>query len=322
MRTITVTNGDIRLNVVVTGPDGSDQLPILCVHGWPELSHSWRHQLAYFAAAGRRIAAMDVRGYGDSDKPLPISAYALSALTSDVAAVIDALGGRAILFGHDWGAPIVWNTALRYPDKVAAVAGLSVPYTPWGETRFLDMMRQLHAGRFFYQLYFQPEGVAEAEFDADPDALAKIYYAISGDAPAPGLGKKGPEATFLEGLALPDPLPAWLAAEDLATYKTAFAKSGWRGPLNRYRAQDIDFDEAVSLRGRHIRQPAAFIAGTRDPVRHFVPGVDVYAMAGQACDDFRGTTLVEGAGHWVQQEAPAATNAALAAFVEGLGDLK
>lgn len=318
MRTITVANGDISLNVVVAGPDSSPELPILCVHGWPELGHSWRHQLAHFAAKGRRIAAMDVRGYGASSKPEPIAAYTLSALASDVAAVIDALGGRAILFGHDWGAPIVWNTTLRHPDKVAAVAGLSVPYTPWGEHRFLDLMRQVHAGRFFYQLYFQAEGVAEAEFEADPNALAKTYYAISGDAAAPGLGKKGPDGTFLAGLAMPDPLPAWLPAEDLAIYKAAFAKGGWRGPLNRYRAQDIDFEEAIPLRGKHISQPAAFIAGTRDPVRHFVPGVDVYASAGAYCDDFRGTTLIEGAGHWVQQEAPDATNAALSAFVDGL----
>jgi pimeloyl-ACP methyl ester carboxylesterase len=318
MQKMSVRNGDITLNVVIAGPAASRELPILCVHGWPELGHSWRHQLAHFAAAGRRIAAMDVRGYGDSDKPDAIAAYALSALTGDVAAVIAALGGRAILFGHDWGAPIVWNTALRHPHAVAAVAGLSVPFAPWGETRFLDAMRQLHAGRFFYQLYFQAEGVAEAEFATDPDALAKIYFAISGDAPAPGLGRKGPDASFLEGLALPDPLPGWLPAEDLAIYQAAFARGGWRGPLNRYRAQDLDADEAVALRGRHITQPAAFIAGSRDPVRHFVPGVDLFAIAGAGCDDFRGTTLIEGAGHWVQQEAPAQTNAALGAFMAGL----
>ncbi len=318
MRTITVRNDAIALNVVVAGPDDSPDLPILCVHGWPELSHSWRHQLAHFAANGRRIAAMDVRGYGGSDKLYAIAAYSLSALASDVAAVIAALGGRAILFGHDWGAPIVWNTALRHPKAVSAVAGLSVPYTPWGETRFLDVMRAMHAGKFFYQFYFQAEGVAEAELAADPDALAKIYFALSGNAKYPGFGRKLPDATVLEGLPLPDPLPAWLTAEDIAVYKTAFAAGGWRGPINRYRAQDIDFDEAVPLRGQMITQPAAFIAGTRDPVRYFAPGMDMYATAGAGCSDFRGTTLIEGAGHWVQQEAPAATNAALQAFVDGL----
>lgn len=318
MRSLIVTNGDIRLNVVVAGPESSPDLPILCVHGWPELAHSWRHQLSHFAAQGRRIAALDVRGYGGSDKPEPIAAYTLSALASDVAAVIAALGGRAILFGHDWGAPIVWNTALRHPEKVAAVAGLSVPFTPWGETRFLDVMRLMHAGKFFYQFYFQAEGVAEAELAADPDALLKIYHALSGDTPYPGFGRKAPEATLLEGVPLPDPHPAWLPPDDLAVYKAAFAAGGWRGPLNRYRAQDLDFDQAAPLRGQRITQPAAFIAGTRDPVRYFAPGMDLYATAGAGCDDFRGTTLIEGAGHWVQQEAPAATNAALAAFVAGL----
>jgi pimeloyl-ACP methyl ester carboxylesterase len=318
MRSITVRNGNIALNVVIAGPDKSDKLPILCVHGWPELAHSWRHQVNHFAAQGRRIAAMDVRGYGNSDKPHAIADYTLAALAADVAAVIAALGGRAILFGHDWGAPIVWNSALRYPDKVAAVAGLSVPFTPWGETRFLDVMRMMHEGKFFYQFYFQAEGVAEAELAADDDALLKIYHALSGDAQWPGFGRKGPDATLLEGVPLPDPPPAWLPPQDLAIYKAAFAAGGWRGPINRYRAQDIDFEDAIPLRGRHIRQPAAFIAGTRDPVRYFAKRMDAYATAGAACDDFRGTTLIEGAGHWVQQEAPDATNAALTAFVAGL----
>jgi pimeloyl-ACP methyl ester carboxylesterase len=318
MRTMKVHNADVVLNVVVAGPDSSTTLPILCVHGWPELSHSWRHQLAYFGAAGCRIAAMDVRGYGGSSKPEPVAAYTLAELASDVAAVIDALGGRAILFGHDWGAPIVWNTALRHPEKVAAVAGLSVPFTPWGETRFLDVMRAMHAGKFFYQFYFMEEGVAEAELEADPDALLKIYHALSGDAQWPGFGRKGPDATLLEGVALPDPAPAWLPPADLAVYTAAFAAGGWRGPINRYRAQDIDFEEAIPLRGEKIMQPAAFIAGTRDPVRWFAKGMDGFASAGDGCADFRGTTLIEGAGHWVQQEAPDATNAALAAFIRGL----
>jgi pimeloyl-ACP methyl ester carboxylesterase len=318
MHSITVNNGEISLHVVVAGPDSDEPLPILCVHGWPELSHSWRHQLSHFAGRGRRIAAMDVRGYGGSDKPHAISDYTLRALASDVAAVIDALGGRAILFGHDWGAPIVWNTALRHADKVAAVAGLSVPFTPWGETRFLDVMRVMHAGKFFYQFYFQAEGVAEAELAADEHALLKIYHALSGDAPYPGFGRKGPEATLLDGVPLPDPKPAWLPEADLAVYKAAFAAGGWRGPLNRYRAQDLDFDEAVPLRGQRITQPAAFIAGSRDPVRFFAPGMDLFATAGAGCDDFRGTTLIEDAGHWVQQEAPDATNAALSAFVDDL----
>lgn len=319
MERFTVRNGATTLSVLADGPADSTDTPILCVHGWPELAYSWRHQLAYFAAKGRRIAALDVRGYGDSDKPTDVASYTMAELTSDVAAVIDALGGKAILFGHDWGAPIVWQTALRYPDKVAGVAGLSVPYVPTGDTNFLAAMRHFYAGKFFYQLYFQTPGVAEAEFAGDPDALAKIYHGISGAGIADYAAiKKGPDDQFLTGLKTPDPLPDWLPAEDLKVYNDAFAAGGWTGPLNRYRAQDLDHAARADVVGKHITQPAAFIAGTRDPVRAFVPGADMYASAGAACDDFRGTTLIEGVGHWVQQEAPGETNAALDAFVSGL----
>ena len=213
----------------------------------------------------------------------------------------------------------MWQTAVRHPDKVAAVAGLSVPYTPTMDVSFLALMRQLYAGKFFYQLYFQEPGVAEAEFGSDPDALLKIYYGISGE----GMGHvsrlaKGPEDKFLTGMPTPDALPGWLTAEDMRVYNDAFARGGWTGPLNRYRAQELDHEQRAGVIGRHVTQPAAFIAGTLDPVRHFIPGRDGYAEAGRACDDFRGTTLIEGAAHWVQQEAPAAVNAALDAFVAGI----
>lgn len=315
----TVNNGSIALDVIADGPRDGSTSPILCVHGWPELAFSWRHQIAHFAARGRRIAALDVRGYGASDKPTAVEAYTMAELCSDIAVVVDAMGGRAILFGHDWGAPIVWQTALRYPDKVVAVAGLSVPYTPMGDVSFLAAMRHLYAGKFFYQLYFQEPGVAEAEFAGDPDTLAKIYYGLSGEGIATSSGQaKHPGDRFLTGMRMPDPLPGWLPASELQVYEEAFRAGSWTGPLNRYRAQDLDHAARAPVVGRRVTQPAAFIAGTLDPVRRFVPGRDLYASAGDACDDFRGTTLIEGAGHWVQQEAPEAVNAALGEFLDGL----
>lgn len=319
MEFVTVRNGDMELNVAVAGEGPL----ILCVHGWPELWYSWRHQLAHFAPLGFKIAAMDVRGYGGSSRPHPIEAYTMRELTSDAAAVIEALGGgSAILFGHDWGAPIVWNTALLYPDKVRAVAGLSVPYMPRGQVSFLKLAEQIYAGRFFYQLYFQKEGVAEAEFEKDVrNSLRRIYYSASGDFRAEHAGAflaKGPQATFLEGLPDPQPFPSWLSEEDLDVFTEAFEKSGFRGPLNRYRAQNIDFEQSEALAGKPVTQPACFIAGERDPVRRFIPGMDLYENAGANCTDFRGTTLIPDAGHWVQQEAPDATNRALEAFVKSV----
>src|SRR4051812_42127334 len=148
---VSVRNGPIELNVALAGNGPL----IVCVHGFPELWYSWRHQIEYFAARGYSVAALDVRGYGKSSSPHEIPDYTLRCIVSDVAAVIDHLGkGRAILFGHDWGAPIVWHTCLLHPDKVAAVAGLSVPFFPRGAAPFLEIMKTLYKGRFFYQIYF------------------------------------------------------------------------------------------------------------------------------------------------------------------------
>ena len=314
---ITVRNGATELNVAVSGTGPL----IVCVHGFPELWYSWRHQMAHFAARGFRVAALDVRGYGRSSKPQEIAAYTLRQLASDVVAVIDHFGdGPAILFGHDWGAPIVWHTALLHPDRIRAVAGLSVPYRPRGPAPFIDVVRSIYKGKFFYQIYFQQEGVAEAELEADvARGLRLTYFALSGEAPLNlWLEPKPPEAKVLDGLIDPQPFPAWMSENDLAVYVDAFRAGGFRGPLNRYRAQNLDFADLADLGGRGIAQPSAFIAGERDPVRAFIPGMDLYADPGVACSDFRGSTILPGIGHWVQQEAPEKTNAVLEAFVRGL----
>ena len=317
MNFITVGNGPIELEVAVWG---SGPL-IVCVHGFPELWYSWRHQIAHFAARGFRVAALNVRGYGKSSRPHEIAAYTLRNIASDVAAVIDCLGeGKAILFGHDWGAPIVWHTSLLHPDKVVAVAGLSVPHFPRAAVPFLEMMKIVYKDRFFYQIYFQQEGLAEAELESDVStSLRKLYFAASGDAPLnKWLEPKPVDARLLDGMVDPDPQPAWISESDLKVYADAFSASGFRGPLNRYRAQLLDFADLAELTGKMIIQPSCFIAGERDLVRSLVPGMDLYANPGLACADFRGSTIMPGIGHWVQQEAPGLTTSALDAFVRGL----
>jgi len=317
MEFVTVENGLIRLNVAVAGHGPL----ILCVHGWPELAYSWRHQLAHFAARGHRVAALDVRGYGGSSKPPDIAAYTLRNLASDVVAVIDRLGERsAIVFGHDWGAPISWMTALLHPDRISAVALLSIPYIPLGAVSFIDMMKVVYRDRFFYQLYFQREGLADAELDADVRAsLRKVHYAWSGSAPAEmWQARKPADATLLEGLTDPQTFPAWMSEPDLDVYVAAFRAGGFRGPLNRYRAQDIDFADLKELIGRPLPQPSCFIGGERDMARALIPGMDLYENPGVGCTDFRGATILPGIGHWVQQEAPAETNAALERFLATL----
>ena len=141
---------------------------IVMAHGFPESWYSWRHQMAPLAAAGFTACAIDVRGYGGSDKPHPVEAYAMTEMTADVAGVIDALspGKPAVIVGHDWGAPIVWHTALMHPRHVRAVAGLSVPWFGLPPMSLDQLIKAMYTdqGKFFYQAYFKDEGVAEAAF--------------------------------------------------------------------------------------------------------------------------------------------------------------
>ncbi len=213
----------------------------------------------------------------------------------------------------------MWNTARLYPDKIKAVAGLSVPYTPVGTSSSLELWEALFPDRFFYQTYFVPEGVAEAELEADPnDSVRRIYFALSGEGRGLFNEDKPADAALLDGMTSPDPFPAWATDDDLRVYSDALAAGGWRGPLNRYRGADARFRANWAMENPDLVQPAAFIGGEFDPVRSFVPGVDVFSFAANSCADFRGTTIVPGVGHLVQQEAPDETNAALAAFVDSL----
>lgn len=318
MDELNVTNGDITLRVEVTG----DGPTVLCVSGWPELAGSWHNQVEFLSSRGYRVAALDVRGYGGSSVPTEVDRYTLKELASDVAAVATALADEPIvLIGHDWGAPIVWNTAIRHPERVQAVAGLSVPYIPANGMSLIDVFDAVYADRFFYILYFIRPGTPEADFGANlRAALKRVYYALSGDAPLNCWLADAPRDAALLPL-LPDPPVgplSFLSDTDLDALAASLEHTGMVGAFNRYRALAADVADSVDVLGASVTQPSCFIAGERDPVRAFVPGVDGYADPGAACTDFRGTTIVPGAGHWVHQEKPAETNAALLAFLQSL----
>ncbi len=316
----TIPLKDITLRAVVRG---SGPLVVM-VHGFPESWYSWRHQIGPIAEAGFTACAIDVRGYGGSDKPHPIDAYDMEHMVADVAGVIEALSddGTGILIGHDWGAPIVWNSALIRPDRVRAVAGLSVPYTGVPSRSFREMYEAIFTSqnRFFYQHYFQDPGVAEAELEANVrDSLRRFYYAISGDAPdGTWPSDKVVGDTLLDRLPDPDPFPAWLTEADLDYFTGEFVASGFRGPLNRYRNHDRDFAYLSGFNGRLIEQPALFIGGERDLVLTMFGRVDFLPLMKAQIPDLRGWDVLPGCGHWTQQERPAAVTERLLAWLRGL----
>lgn len=150
-----VDSGGVRISYDVHGPD--DGRPVLLLHGFPDSSRLWRHQVGPLADAGFRVLVPDQRGYGRSDKPAEVDAYDLLVLAGDALAVLDDAGvGSAAVVGHDWGAPIAWSIASMAADRVDRLVALSVGHpTAFGAAGLPQRERS------WYMLLFQFEGVAE-----------------------------------------------------------------------------------------------------------------------------------------------------------------
>jgi pimeloyl-ACP methyl ester carboxylesterase len=315
----TIRAAGLALSVTV---EGEGPLVIL-MHGWPELGLSWRHQLPALAAAGYRVAVPDMRGYGASDKPAEAEAYALDTIADDMQCIAAALGAaRWVAVGHDWGAPAAWRCALRFPDHVAGVFCLSVPHSRPPPAPFLHIIDMLYPDQFFYIRYFQTPGIAEAEF-AQADmaaALKRVFYMGSGEGVAARAVRHVPRnASFLASMDDPPPGPLnFMSNEELAQYASAFEAGGMQGPLNWYRNFDRNAADARAYGDNVIRQPAGFLAGDRELVLAMLPGQLENMRAATA--DLRMEISVPGAGHWIAQERPDATNRALIAFLRGLED--
>ncbi|HTE86235.1 MAG TPA: alpha/beta hydrolase [Dehalococcoidia bacterium] len=298
---------------------GEGPLVLLC-HGFPESWYSWRHQLRALADAGYHAVAPDQRGYGQTDRPPEPEQYTILHLVGDMVGLLQALGEQqAVIVGHDWGAPVAWNAALMRPDRFRAVAGLSVPYVPRGPVSVLKLLRQV-AGEDFYMVAFQKPGQAEATLGSDiRRTIRSILYSASGDAPPDQRWKPvNPGGDLVAGSVDPPSLPGWLSEADVDFYTAEFERTGFTGGLNWYRALDLTWELTAPFDGARIAQPALFIAGKEDGVLSF-PGMGgaVQGLA-SAVPGLRRTLLLDGCGHWVQQERPAEVNAALIEFLKGL----
>jgi pimeloyl-ACP methyl ester carboxylesterase len=292
---------------------GEGPLVLLC-HGWPELSYSWRHQIEPLAAAGFRVAAPDMRGFGQSSAPTDISAYSIFDTVGDMVALVAALGAsKAAIVGHDWGAPVAWHAALFRPDLFSAVAGLSVPPPFRGRGRPLDTLRANGIANFYWQ-YFQTPGVAEAELERDVAlSLRNILGRGFSDPPASLFidADKG----FLRDARADRPLPGWLSETELAFFVETYRRTGFRGGLNWYRNIDRNWELTAPWQDAQIQQPSLFIAGAQDSVITGLIGAKRITELERVLPNLKAKLIVDGAGHWIQQERPDEVNAGLIAFL-------
>ncbi len=313
-RLVDVPGGQLHLVEQGQGP------LVLLIHGFPESWYSWRHQLPALAEAGYRAVAIDVRGYGRSLQPARVEDYRMLAHVADNVGVLRALGAdSATVIGHDWGSPIAANSALLRPDLFTAVGLLSVPYTPRGGPRPTEVFARMGGTDEFYISYFQSPGRAEAEIEADvPGWLTGLYAVLSGDSPH---DPARPPYFVSPGEAMADRFvrghrPDWLTDEVLAYYVGEFERTGFAGALNRYRNMDRDWADLAAWDGAPIRQPSLFIGGASDaPIRW---SADAVAAYDRTLPGLRGHHLLDGVGHWVQQEQPGIVNELLINWLRSL----
>jgi pimeloyl-ACP methyl ester carboxylesterase len=295
---------------------------VLFIHGFPESWYSWRHQLPAVAEAGHRAIAVDVRGYGRSSKPTDVSEYRLVRYVADIARLLERLdAGKAVLVGHDWGSPIAWTTCLLRADLVCALVLLSVPYMPPSVRKPSEVFAELVGPEHtFYINYFSRPGI-EPEVEEDLRRwLAGFFVGASGGAPA-GM------ANFVvipQGARMRDLMPdagdridlPWMTADDFEFYVGEFERTGMAGAFNRYRNVDRDWEDLAALRGQPVELPSLFVGGEKDGPT--IWGAQAIARFERTLPGCRGVHVLEGAGHWIQQERAEEVNRLLLEFLAGL----
>jgi pimeloyl-ACP methyl ester carboxylesterase len=279
--------GEVRLAVAEAG-EGE---PVVLLHGFPELAHSWRHQLPALAAAGYRAVAPDLRGYGGSDRPAAVEDYAVPKLVGDVLGLVAALGHDSVhLVGHDWGGVLAWSIAGSAPARVRSLTILNAPQPAVSARLRLEDPDQ--RAKSWYMLLFQFPGVAEAWLSADDFANLRA---------------------FVFDTAPPEAFPP----EDREVFVDALRPDGaLTAALNWYRAN---------------MPPSAWLRKPPDPPSITVPTMIIWGegdaymgleLLEGSVATVTGPLRVErlpGVSHWVQQEVPDRVNGLLLDFLGSLG---
>ena len=314
------TNG-IRLHITEKG----EGKPVLLLHGFPETSFSWRHQLDALAEAGYHAIAPDLRGYGLSDSPVEFHRYTILDIMSDLIGLLDALNIRQVaVIGNDWGANIAWQCVQIRPDRFHAIVALGVPFMARAPLMPSHLFPQ-NDQTWFYTIYFSQPLLAAQELEQDiSTSLKKIYFWASSE------GSHNPEAShnpfsmlskqdgLLGSLPLPDNRPKWLTQEDFEVFVNSFKKSGFSGGLNYYRNLDQNWEQQGAFHDLKIKVPALYLVGEHD-TGLAMPGMQqIIAEMPKFIANLQGSHIIPNSGHWLQQEAPDQVNQKMIDFLHSL----
>ncbi len=294
------TNGiNMAVHEQGTGP------AVVLLHGFPELAFSWRHQIPALADAGFRAIAPDQRGYGLTDAPPNVEDYCADELIADVHGLLDALELETATFvGHDWGALVLWQLAMLAPERIERLVILNIPHSPRPPNDPIEIFRQ-RLGDDFYIVNFQGSDDADRAFAADPVHFFDMMMRKNQIRRAE-FEKLPPEMKSLSLLQLMarqessgEPL---LTDAERDYFASAFAKSGFTGPINWYRNWTRNWERLAGIDHR-IDIPTLFIGAVDDVIispehiagmKPLVTNLEIH--------------MLEPCGHWSQQEHPDQVN--------------
>jgi pimeloyl-ACP methyl ester carboxylesterase len=263
----------LSLNVVVE----RDGTPVLLLHGFPDSWHLWRHEIPVLAEAGLRVIAPDLRGFGESDRPEAVEAYALPAVLGDVVGILDALGvERVRVVGHDWGAAVAWGMAALAPHRVERLVALSAGHPATFRT---PTVRQREMS--WYMLLFQFPGVAEEALRRDEWRLLRELTRGNGDVERniADLSRPGALTAGLNWYRANVPPRVLFGAEPVALPPVACPTLGVWSTGDHYLSEELMVGSE-----HHVRGPWRY-------------------------------ERIEGASHWIPLDAPEKLNALLLEFL-------
>ena len=294
------TNG-IRMAVYEQGSGA----PVILLHGFPELAFSWRYQLPALAAAGFRAIAPDQRGYGRTDVPGKVRDYRIEELIADIHGLLDAMQLESASFvGHDWGSLLLWQMAMRAPERIDRMVILNIPHYPRLPVDPIQVMRE-RFGNDFYIVNFQDSDEADKAFAADPAHFFDVmmrrgqisreqFDQLPADRKSLSLLR-----VMARSQSSGEPL---LTDAERDYYAAAFARTGFTGPINWYRNWTLNWETQAKFDQR-IGIPTLFIGAADDVV---VSLEHIEAMK-PLVDDLE-IHMLENCGHWSQQERPDEVN--------------